>query len=267
MRTGNLLTVVGLAVVCAGLGRADDWSHTYPITTQPDLRVETNDGAVTVHGWDQRTVEAKVTTVGWKIGPGEVEVHEHQSGDSVTLEVKIPNQHWSFGNNLGNRSLKIDVNVPRDAKLVVHTGDGSVRINDVRGDVRVNTGDGGIDAEGVGGTFEARTGDGHIRTRGRFDSLFLHTGDGSVEANAEAGSKMTGPWRLETGDGSVTLNVPKDLNADLEAKTGDGSISVDMPLTLTAGKLEDHYIHGRLNSGGQPITVKTGDGGIRIAQR
>ncbi len=249
--------------MCAGIGRADDWSHSYPITALPDLRIETNDGGVTVHGWDQKTVEAKVTTVGWKIGPGEVEVHEHQSGDSINLEVKIPNRHWS----VGNRSLKIDVNVPREAKLVVHTGDGGVRISGVQGEVRVNTGDGGIDADSVAGTFEARTGDGHIRTSGRFDSLYLHTGDGSVEATAEPGSKMTGPWHVETGDGSVTLHVPKDLSADVEAKTGDGSISVDVPLTLTAGKQQEHYVHGRLNGGGQPITVKTGDGGIRIAQR
>jgi len=263
MRIGNLLTVVGLAVVCSGLSLADDWSHTYTISAQPDLRVDTNDGAVTVRGWDQHTVDVKVTTSGWKIAAGEVEVHEHQSGDSVTLEVKIPNRHW----NVGNRWLKIDLSVPRDAKLNVHTGDGSVHINDVHGEVRVNTGDGGIDADGIGGTFEARTGDGHIRTRGRFDSLYLHTGDGSVEAEAETGSKVTGPWHVETGDGSVTLRVPKDLNADLEAKTGDGHISVDIPLTLTAGKLEEHYVHGRLNGGGQPITLKTGDGGIRIAQR
>jgi DUF4097 and DUF4098 domain-containing protein YvlB len=263
MRLGSLLAAVGLAIVGAGSGLADDWTHSYPVSGTPDLRIETNDGAVIVRGSQQKTVEARVTTTGWKIAPGEVVVHEHQTGDSVTLEVKIPNHHW----NVGNRSLKIEVSAPENAKLNVRTGDGSVRISNVQGEVRVNTGDGGIDADGVAGVFEASTGDGHIRVAGRFDSLYLHTGDGSVEADTAAGSKVAGRWQLETGDGHVTLNVPKDLAADLEAKTGDGHISVDMPLTLTAGKVEEHHIRGRLNGGGQPISIKTGDGGIKIAQR
>ena len=47
---------------------------------------------------------------------------------------------------------------------------------------------------------------------------------------------MGGTWRVETGDGSVTLNVPADLAADVEAHTGDGHISFDLPVTLSDTK-------------------------------
>jgi hypothetical protein len=40
----------------------------------------------------------------------------------------------------------------------------------------------------------------------------------------------------------------------------------DFPIEMS-GKLNEHVIHGRLNGGGAPITLRTGDGTIRIEER
>lgn len=259
----NLFGTLAVVALTAGLALADDWNKTYQISARPDLRVETDDGSVTVRGWDQKTIEARITTKGWKIGEGEVRVYEHQTGDSVTLEVKSPRMRWSTG----DRWIRVELSVPKEAAVNIRTGDGAVHVTDLHGSIRMNTGDGGIDAESVAGTLEARTGDGHIRVRGRFDVLALNTGDGGIEADVDPGSKIESPWRVETGDGGVTVRVPQDLNADFEAHTGDGGISVDVPFTVSAGKVDEHHVRGRLNAGGQPFTVRTGDGGIHIARR
>jgi len=74
MRTRNLFGTLALVSLTAGLAAADDWNKTYQISARPDLRVEADDGSVTVRGCDQKTIEARVTTGGWKIGASEVQI-------------------------------------------------------------------------------------------------------------------------------------------------------------------------------------------------
>ena len=80
---------------------------------------------------------------------------------------------------------------------------------------------------------------------------------------AKSGSTLAASWRLETGDGSVSLEVPGDLAADVDLHTSDGHIDLDMPVT-TEGKIRQNEIHGKLNGGGSLLTIRTGDGSIHL---
>ena len=115
----------------------------------------------------------------------------------------------------------------------------------------------------IDGRLKARTGDGHVQATGRFDSLDLSTSDGRVDATASAGSRMLAAWSLETGDGAVTLRVPHDIAAFLDARTHDGRINVEIPIT-TQGRLSGHALVGDLNGGGAPLRIRTGDGAITL---
>jgi len=101
------------------------------------------------------------------------------------------------------------------------------------------------------------------RAEGRFDGLEIQTGDGRVDTRAEAGSSLGSGWDLQTGDGSVTLELPKNLAADVELQSGDGHINLDIPLTVE-GRLKDNHLHGKMNGGGAPLRVRTGDGSIEL---
>ena len=94
----------------------------------------------------------------------------------------------------------------------------------------------------------------------------MHSGDGPVLVVVDPGSRVSDEWRLTTGDGSLTLRVPRDLRADLDATTGDGHISSDLPISMS-GTISGHSLHGRLNGGGGALTLHTGDGSIRIEER
>jgi hypothetical protein len=74
---------------------------------------------------------------------------------------------------------------------------------------------------------------------------------------------MTGAWSLRSGDGGITLRVPEDLSADLDAHTGDGRITVDLPVTV-AGSISTSSVRGKLGAGGPLLRVQTGDGSIRL---
>jgi DUF4097 and DUF4098 domain-containing protein YvlB len=129
--------------------------------------------------------------------------------------------------------------------------------------MRVDTGDGSIQGEDLDGMLDAHSGDGSIHVSGRFDNLQLRTQDGSVDVDARRGSRMQSDWHVQTGDGSVRLNVPRDLAADIELHTGDGHIRMNLPVTVS-GTQSESEVHGKINGGGPLLTVRTGDGSISV---
>ena len=257
----TFLLACSLTLAFSGVSLADDWSKTFPISGKPELRVNTNDGSVTIRTWDRKEIEARVTTVHWRI-PSDVQVIDHQTGDHVDLEVRMP--HHMFSLNFGQRTaIQVELRVPRELQSDIRTGDGSILAENLKGETRLSTGDGRIEATSLDGTLDAQTGDGRIVTRGRFDMLTLHTGDGSIEAEINNGSRMTSEWSVRTGDGHVTLRLPATLSADLDVHTGDGHIQSDLPVTMS-GSRNDHELRGKLNAGGPPFIVRTNDGSIRL---
>jgi DUF4097 and DUF4098 domain-containing protein YvlB len=255
------LAVVVLAATFVLPASADDWAKTYTLSGRPDLRVETSDANIHVTTWDQNTIEAKVTTTRYKIGEGGIRIEEHQNGDTVDIELRYP--HHNFNVEWGNRRVDITIQMPREGKVNLRTGDGRIDLANFKGEMDLHSGDGAETLEGVDGKLRASTGDGHIRANGRFDELDLKTGDGHVEVRAASGSSLASGWRLETGDGNVTLEVPGDLAADVDLHTSDGHIDLDFPVT-TEGKLRENEVRGKINGGGNLVTIRTGDGSIHL---
>jgi DUF4097 and DUF4098 domain-containing protein YvlB len=257
----RLMLVIAISVIATLPAMADEWSKSYTISGRPDLRIETSDANIRVTTWDQNTIEAKVITEHYKIGEDGIRVEEHQSGDSVEIEVRYP--HHNIVTGWGNHRVDVIVQMPREGKVNLHTGDGSIDLAGFKGEMDLNTGDGSEELNDIDGRLRASTGDGHIRANGRFDELDVKTGDGHVDVRVGAGSSLSSAWRLETGDGNVSLELPGDLAADLDLHTGDGHIDLDLPVT-TDGRFRGGEIRGKINGGGNLITVRSGDGSIHL---
>jgi DUF4097 and DUF4098 domain-containing protein YvlB len=255
------LLVLAFSAVAVLPAFADEWSKTYTVSGKPDLKIDTSDANIRVTTWDQHTIEAKVVTSRYKIGEDGIRVEEHQTGDSVEIEVRFP--HHNFNVEWGSHRVEITVQMPREANVNLRTGDGRIEISGLKGAMDLRSGDGSENLDNVDGKLHATTGDGHIRANGRFDELEVKTGDGRVDVEAGAGSSHTAGWRLETGDGSVSLGVPGDFTADVDLHTSDGHIDLDMPVT-TEGKIRQNEVRGKLNGGGNPLTIHTGDGSIHL---
>jgi DUF4097 and DUF4098 domain-containing protein YvlB len=285
--SGALGRYAGLAVVAlatASLGArpssAEEWSKTYTVTGRSHVRVETNDGAVRITTGDSKQIELRVLYSGYKVDKN-LTINTKQDGDLVELSARIHNNWGNWGIN--HRTLRLEVHMPREADLNVdtgdgsveaqalngnldiHTGDGHIRVEGAKGDIRLRTGDGSIEGHDLDGRMEATTGDGHVTLEGRFDSLNIKTGDGSITARAGAGSKLVNSWSIRTGDGSVDLSLPGDLHANIEASTNDGRISLGIPVTVE-GTFSTSRISGKMNGGGEQLTIHTGDGSIHLSK-
>jgi DUF4097 and DUF4098 domain-containing protein YvlB len=250
-----------IMILAASAAFAAEWSKSYN-SASPDLEIRCDDGSLEFTRGVAGRVDVRVTTKNIEIKPGEIEIIESQSGDAIRVHVKLPRQFnlaWSAG-----RTVHVTVNVPPKLTLRAATGDGSIRASGIAGDLRLTSGDGSITASGVDGSLEARTGDGSMTLSGRFDTLRVSSGDGSMEIEAAPGSQVSSSWNIDTGDGSVRVRLPRDLRADLDARTGDGSMRVDFP-GLTSDSSRDRDVRGRMNGGGLPLRVRSGDGSITIS--
>ncbi len=293
------------AVLAAGLTapqavRAEEVTKSFTVSGRPNVRVETNDGSVRVTSGDAKQVEFRVEYQGYELGRN-LRVDARQDGDRVEFIARVTG-HWGINFGWGhNRRLHIEVRMPQQGDLQVdtgdgavetsgisgtinvHTGDGSVKANSLegtidlhtsdggitvdtlKGNIRLRTGDGGIEARDLDGRVEADSGDGHVRLAGRFEALNVKTGDGSVDTRVLPGSKMAADWTLRTGDGSVDLALPADFQANIDATTGDGHISMGVPVTVE-GTFSKSELRGKMNGGGQTLTIHTGDGSIRLTK-
>jgi DUF4097 and DUF4098 domain-containing protein YvlB len=251
-----------LIAVAALPARADEWSKTYALTGRPELRVETSDANIRVTTGDQNTIQAKVLTTRYKIGEGGIHIEERQNGNTVEIEVRYPHHNFNFEWGPGHR-VDVIIQMPREGSVNLRTGDGKIEVANLKGEMDMHTGDGSVDLDSVDGKLHASTGDGHIQANGRFDELELKTGDGHVDVRAGNGSALSNNWRLETGDGSVSLEVPQSLAANVDLHTSDGHIDLDMPVT-TEGTMRQNEIRGKLNGGGNLLTIRTGDGSIHL---
>lgn len=257
------LLLLFTALLLTQFAIAEDWNKTFTLTGKPDLRVETSDAKITVDTWNQNTIEAHVRVQGYKIGQGGIDIYDHQTGNMVALEVRYPRHDFHIGWGEHNNRVEIEVHMPREGRVDLKTGDGSIHVTGLKGDMTLASGDGSQQIADVDGVLNARAGDGHIKATGRFDGLTIHTGDGSIDATAHPGSTMNSAWDVHAGDGSVTLRIPEKLAANIDFGTHDGHLDVDMPVTVS-GRIKGNTMRGTLNGGGNLLSIHTGDGSIRV---
>lgn len=255
------LAVLATAILGALPAAGEQWTKTYNISGSPSLRVQTSDANIHVDVWDQKTIEATIESSHYKFGQGGLEVEEHQNGDAVEIVLRFPHHFGNF--DMGNHRVDINVHMPRQGKVDLNTGDGRIELAGLQGEMNLHSGDGSQSVHDVSGRVRATTGDGHIEASGKFDGLELKTGDGRIDVRAATGSTVSEDWTVQTGDGSVNMEVPDDLKADLYLHTGDGHIDLDLPVT-TEGRFKGNEVHGKLNGGGKMMTIHTGDGSIQL---
>jgi DUF4097 and DUF4098 domain-containing protein YvlB len=258
----------------------------FTVKGTPELHLSTFDGSIELQPADDAEVFVEIEKRGaTKEAVDALVVTSKQDGNRIELEVKRPrNEGFSGFGFHQSASARLIVSVPRrvdviartgdgsvkleglTGRLELHTGDGSIRASNVSGNLRLHTGDGSITVDRADGTLDLDTGDGGVNVTGKLTAVKMHTGDGSIVYRAEPGTVMTDDWDISTGDGGVSVYLPADFGAELDAHTGDGSIAND--LSVSSNDRDDREnrrtVRGRLGAGGKLLRIRTGDGSIKL---
>jgi DUF4097 and DUF4098 domain-containing protein YvlB len=245
----------------------------FTVKGRPVVRATTFDGSIQIQSWDKSEVLVEIEKRGaTREAVDALVVKATQKGDtlkvfglSITptarLTVWLPKQADVRARS-GDGSITMDRVTGR---IDLHTGDGSIRANDIGGDMTISTGDGSVTVEGAEGRLTLDTGDGGVNVTGNLSGLRFHTGDGSIVYRAQPGTTMSEDWDITTGDGGVSLYLPAEFGAELDAHTGDGAIRNDLDVSSTgSAEVSRRTVRGRIGAGGRQLRIRTGDGSIRL---
>ena len=264
----------------------------FAVAGTPDLTVATFDGAIEIRSWDLPEVLVEIEKRARdEERAAAIAIKAEQAGSRIVVDVQrpsavLPSDGFRFGGGglLGytGSSARLTVSVPHECNLVarsgdgsitiervsgrieLHTADGTIRASDLQGSLRAHTGDGSMRLNDISGRADVDTDDGGIQLTGTLAVVRARTGDGSISVRAEPGTTAAEPWEIRTGDGTVTLEVPDALGAELDARTNDGSVRVEGLAFSMSGEHDRRSARGPIGSGGHTIRLRTGSGTIYV---
>jgi len=283
--TVTLPLTLGGCVVVDSQGHITQEERRFAVSGTPELRLTTFDGAIEIRSGETNAVVIKIEKRGpTKEALDKLTVESKQNGNTIEVSVKRPaGEIVVLGIGRMSPTAKLIVTMPRDGNVYARSGDGSIRVERVRGHLELRTGDGSIRGTDIGGKMvlvtgdgsvtideaegdlDIDTGDGSVSVAGKLDVVKVHTGDGSITFRAEPGTSMKDDWSMTTGDGGVSVYLPSDFAAELDAHTGDGAIRNELDIERSGGdERARRTLKGRLGSGGRTLRIRTGDGSVRL---
>lgn len=249
-RTLTATTAVALLLLGAtacGTASAGDDKHpdhrTFALTGRT-LTIDSDDSALEVVAGDANPA-GKIEVTRWWEGSvaigSDPKVTWAMKGDRLILRMKCSGV-------IADCSVKHRIEVPRGVAVKVEDGDGSVRAQGFTDALSVRTHDGSVHVTDSTGPLVLRSGDGSVHAEVASRQVRATTGDGSLDLELGAVPDLV---EAGSGDGSVTIALPKDGGAKyrVTTKTGDGSVDVSVP---------------RDSSSSHVVTAHTGDGKVTV---
>jgi hypothetical protein len=196
-----------------------------------------------------------------------------RQGDALELEVVVP-RRW---NRRGHANL--EVRVPRGlcveisavnarveveglrSSVTARSSNGSARICDVIGDIEVSTSNARVFCACTCGRLVARSSNGKIVLKEHRGDVDASTSNGLINVSLEEVGRSG--VQLCTSNGRIALELPDEVDADVDLRVDNGVIRNDRELDR-AVRERDGLVRGRLGAGGPLIRLRTSNGSISL---
>lgn len=142
-------------------------------------------------------------------------------------------------------SIDMDVKVPRGILVDAHAVSGNVKVSGVEDRVRAGSVSGDVRLQAA-----------------RVSSLKASSVSGNVDVRIES-LAAAGDLAFTSVSGDVTVELPKDLDADVSMRSVSGSLDSEFPLTLN-GRMNRRSLEARIGKGGRELEVHTVSGDVRL---
>lgn len=233
---------------------ADTLSQTYSVDPGETLYVKTDAGSINVQTHSSDSVEIEVEISGRDAEDFDVTFEQSSNGINVYGE-REEDRGW------GNFSVKVKffIYVPEEFNMDLNTAGGSIKIEDLTGNIEAQTSGGSISLGDIVGDVDVHTSGGSIRVDSVYGEIDADTSGGSI--SVEFKKQITENAKLSTSGGSITAILPDDIELDISASTSGGRVSSEFDVD---GRVKKQSIKGRINGGGPDLTLRTSGGSVRI---
>lgn len=253
------------------------------------LDVHTMAGEIVVRTWERNEVRVQAEHSSrqrvrvWNEGSiVRVAAESNRAGPQIVdYEITVPAR---MDLSLGGVSVDVDVEGTQ-GQVDATTVNGDIRVVGGSGRLALQAVNGSIEVRDAQGTVDAGAVNGSVRVRGVRGPVDVETVSGrivleEIESNNVLASSVSGRifydgvvanggrYSFSTHSGSITLAVPRNLNATVSVAQVSGSISSSFAAVQTAstGRRERRQTY-TIGTGAAVVEAETFSGGIRIAER
>jgi DUF4097 and DUF4098 domain-containing protein YvlB len=146
------------------------------------------------------------------------EVNFEQQGNDLIIRAKFPSEWFRVWRRSGLQ-VRYVVSIPTEFNVDLKTSGGGIRVDDLRGEVRVKTSGGGLQFGKIEGPIIGNTSGGGISLAGCNGKVDVRTSGGGI--NIGSGS---GELSAETSGGGITI---EDFAGDAVVRTSGGGIKIN----------------------------------------
>jgi len=304
---GTLVAISCLFASCLSFGNIEDRiSESFAVGSGGTLVIETDFGSIAVRGDNIDSVEVEIirearTTSEEKAREilDNIGIQFDHDGNDVSIKAEYKKKGLrGFWNDIGKYvRMKFIIAVPFEYNVDLSTKGGSIRVENIHGEVLSKTSGGSLQFDNIEGKIEGDTSGGsisigevigpsNIQTSGGSIQIRLaqgpvdaqtsggsitveevagnikaHTSGGSVKANISR--QPDSDCRLTTSGGSITVLLSPDIGLNVNAKTTGGRVHTDFPLSIT-GEINKSSIRAEMNGGGPELYLRTSGGSIYL---
>jgi hypothetical protein len=212
-------------------------------------------GNVTAEPSSGNQVEVVANKHAERSNPGEVQIKviEHEGGVTICAVYPSPDANRPNNCEVGekwhshtrNNDVQVDftVRVPAGLRFAGRTVNGDVETGAMNGDVEAYTVNGGVKISATG-------------------YAEAHTVNGSIEASM-GNANWPRPLDFKTVNGSITLSLPAETSARVDAEVLNGDINTDFSVTVE-GRFSRRRLSGTIGDGRHQLSLKTVNGSINL---
>jgi hypothetical protein len=146
------------------------------------------------------------------------EVNFEQQGNDLIIRAKFPTEWFRLWRR-SNLQVRYVVSIPTEFNVDLKTSGGGIRVDDLRGEVRVKTSGGGLQFGKIEGPIIGNTSGGGITLAGCNGKVDVRTSGGGI--NIGSGS---GELSAATSGGGITI---EDFAGDAVVRTSGGGIKIN----------------------------------------
>jgi DUF4097 and DUF4098 domain-containing protein YvlB len=295
-QTRTLLPIIAAALIASvALSAQKAFDKRFNVAPGGHLRLDTDVGSVAVVGGAGHEVVIHADLNGSDAFLSDLNITAEQGSSGVTVTARKSHFGWFDWFDFAEKSIHFTIDVPRDYSVELRTSGGyldvrnvnapvrgatsggHIVVQDVTGSVKMHTSGGSIDAERINGATELGTSGGSISVADARGDLDAHTSgggirlkniDGTVRAATSGGSvhaemRSNRGISLSTSGGTISLLLPENVGASIDASTSGGRVSSDLPFSSTE-TAESSHLRGAINGGGEQVVLHTSGGSIRL---
>ena len=230
-------------------------TETHSIPANSTVTVSTFNGAINVEWYEGTELILEITRTSGRseeeLEKAEVEI---TSGVITSIEAHRLDRYANVG-------VSLKLRLPHGTEISkLHSSNGCITVSGGGGTAQVHSSNGSISFVNFSGTVSVETSNGSISVSGS-NLVYASSSNGSI--NGEIMSITPEGITLRTSNGAINVEIDPRLNADLEMVTSNGSVSVTGE-GFSNVRIDDSDGWATLGAGGNPITLRTSNGNIRV---